>query len=89
MLRPGLLHLPYLLPHKPHVLFPLDLIPPLPLLRFSDIGLERILPPDLSCSGPIRLKHLRLEFHRLRLVTFGIDPFRLHVKNIPICLEDG
>ena len=88
MLRPGLLHLSYLLPQKPYVLFPLNPIPPLPILRFGKLDLERVLPPALSRYGPFRLKHLRPEFHRLRLVTFGLDPFRPHVKD-PRLLEDG
>ena len=69
------------------MLFPLDIIPPLPLLHFIEIDLDRVFPPFLSCYGLLRLKHLCLEFHLSRLVTFGLDHFRLHVED-PRLLED-
>ena len=70
------------------MLSPLNISLTLPLLNFSELSLERVLPLALSCSGPLRLKHLRLKFHSLRLVTFGLDPFHLHVEDTHL-LEDG
>ena len=70
------------------MLFPLYLSPPIPLLHFRELGLERFLPPALSRSVPLRLKYLRLEFHHSHLVTTGLNPFRLHVKDNRL-LDDG
>ena len=68
------------------MLFPLNLSPPIPILCFIELGLERVIPPDLYCSGPLHLEHMRLKLHRLRLVTFGLEPFRLHFEDTSMIL---
>ena len=63
------------------MILPINLIPPLPLIRFIDLGLDHVLPPDLSRYGPLRLEHLRLDLHQSRLITFSLDPSCLHTKD--------